>query len=369
LLDRSLRTIPASNNEAAGQLAFVQNIPSVPLPGGSSCATCHATPTGTNGMVITKTLLQTEQQLKVPQLRNAYRKLGFLRAPGPQKSGFGFTHDGSTDTLQSFLIRPVFNPWPAANKDDLATFVMSLDTGTAPAVGYQFSLEQSNAGGAQVLADLTLMTTRAMAGDLDLTAHGLLDGARTSLLYESVSNQFVSDQPGVPSLTTPQLLAKATSNDATLVFTGVPPGSGQRIAIDRDLDGIANGIEAPITYGTATPGCVGSAELTSNSEPRLGNELFGFAVDNAPANSIGVIGLSLGTATLPVLGVQLLVDPITAVAVVLTSDAAGESGYALAIPTTAGNVGLHIYAQTLWLDACGSQLWSSSAGIDVEVRL
>jgi hypothetical protein len=52
----------------------------------------------------------------------------------------------------------------------------------------------------------------------------------------------------------------------------------------------------------------------------------------------------------------------------LSSDAAGEAGYALPIPTTPGNVGLHIYAQTLWLDACGPQLWSSSAGIDVEIR-
>lgn len=368
LLDRSLRTTPANNNEAAGQLAFIQTIPSFPLHGGASCTTCHDMPTGTNGLIISKTLLQTEQQLKIPQLRNLYRKLGFLRVPGPQKSGFGFAHDGSNDTLHSFLIRPVFSLWPAANKDDLATFLMSFDTGTAPAVGYQFSLAQGNAGSAEVLADLALLTTRATAGDLDLTAHGRIDGVRTSLLYEPVSSQFISEQPGVPSLTAPQLLAKASSNTAALVFTGVPPGSGQRIALDRDLDGIANGSEAPITYGIATPGCVGSAELTSNSEPRLGNELFGFAIDNAPGNSIGVIGLSFSTATLPLLGIQLLIDPITAVPILLSSDAAGESGYALPIPTTPGNVGLHIYAQTLWLDACGSQSWSSSAGIDVEIR-
>ncbi|MFT4843439.1 MAG: hypothetical protein ACI90M_003918, partial [Candidatus Azotimanducaceae bacterium] len=76
---------------------------------------------------------------------------------------------------------------------------------------------------------MALLTARATAGDLDLTAHGRIDGMRTSLLYEPVSSQFISEQPGMSSLTAPQLLAKANSNAAALVFTGVPPGSGQRI--------------------------------------------------------------------------------------------------------------------------------------------
>ncbi len=97
LLDRSLRTAPAGNNEAAGMAAFTQNVASFPIPGGASCATCHALPTGTNGIIFPANILQEPQQMKVPQLRNMYRKVGFVRAAGPQKSGFGFTHDGALD--------------------------------------------------------------------------------------------------------------------------------------------------------------------------------------------------------------------------------------------------------------------------------
>ena len=70
--------------------------------------------------------------MNVPQIRNIYRKQGFLSAPGAVKSGFGFIHDGSIDTPLSFVTLPVFNPWPANKKDDLAAFLVEVDTGTAP---------------------------------------------------------------------------------------------------------------------------------------------------------------------------------------------------------------------------------------------
>jgi YVTN family beta-propeller protein len=368
LLDRSLRTAPANNNESAGRTAFLQNIATFPIPGGASCNTCHTLPTGTNGMVILSTLIQEAQQMKVPQLRNMYRKVGFNRVAGPQKSGFGYVHDGSTDTLTTFLSRPVFNPWPTATKDDIVTFMMAGDTGTAPAVGYQFVMQQANATSPQLAADLLLVTTRAAAGDLDLCAHGVVDGVPTGVLYVPGSGQFVTDRTGTGPFTQAQLLSKAQLGTAALAFTAVNPGAGTRWARDRDGDGIWNGDETATVYGAPTPGCAGASTLGANSEARIGNVRFGYVMGNTPPSMPGIFALALGGGSLPVLGITVLVDPLTAVPIGITSDAFGTAIHPFTLPGTPGLVGLAIHAQALWLDACGSELWSSSAGLSFTIR-
>lgn len=306
--------------------------------------------------------------MKVPQLRNMYRKLGFTNAPGAQKSGFGFTHDGSLDNLNDFLALPVFNPWPAATKDDIVTFLNSLDTGTAPAVGYQFVLDQANANSAGVAADSALLIARAAAGDLALTAHGVVAGRETGLLYQPATQQFVTDRAGVGPFTFAQLQTQALAGTATLAFTAVPPGSGTRLALDRDGDGTQNGAEDADPYGNATAGCAGDPRLAANSEPRIGNLQFGYVMQNAQPNSFGLLALALGQASLPVLGVELLVDPSTVVAIGVASDGFGDALHRFPIPNTPGFVGLSIYAQALWLDLCGSQWWASSRGLAFTVR-
>ena len=367
-LDRSYRSAPAGNNEAAGLVAFNQNIAGSILPTGTSCNTCHTLPRGTNGFVITATVLQEPQQMKVPQLRNMYRKVGFARTPGPKKIGFGFTHDGAIDTLTTFFAQPVFNPWPAATKDDIVTLLGSLDTGTAPLVGYQFALDQANANSAQFTNDITLATTRAAAGDIDLCAHGVLDGRFAGLLYGPGTGQYTTDRTGEGPFTQAQLVAKALAGQASLLFTGVPPGSGNRIALDRDLDGTKNADEDADNYGIATAGCAGVSTLAANSEPRLGNLQFGYVMGNAQPNTFGVIALALGQASLPVLGITVLVDPLTAVSIGVPADGFGSAVHPFPIPPVPGYIGLTIDAQMLWLDLCGSQFWASSAGLAFSVR-
>lgn len=366
-LDRSLRTGPVGNNEAAGLTAFQSNVVGSGL-GVVSCSTCHALPKGTNGFVVGAQIIAGPQQMKVPQLRNLYRKTGFTSGPGAQKSGFGFEHDGAIDNLTTFLALPVFNPWPAATKDDIATFLLSFDTGTAPAVGYQFVVDQQNALSPSVTADFNLLAARAAAGDLDLVAHGVLDGRVAGLLYSPVTATFTVDRTGEGPYTSAQLQAKALAGTARLLLTGVMHGCGARIALDRDLDGTWNGDEAAIGYGNPTPGCAGSSTLLANSEARLGNAQFGYAMANAPANSLGLFAMALGATSLPVLGIELLVDPLSAVAVTVPSDAFGEATTAFAIPVVPAYVGLDLFTQGLWLDACGIELWSSSAGLRATIR-
>ncbi|MBL8727592.1 MAG: beta-propeller fold lactonase family protein [Planctomycetes bacterium] len=366
LLDRSLRTAPAGNNEAAGMAAFTQNIASFPIPGGAACATCHVLPSGTGGIIFPANILQEPQQMKVPQLRNLYRKVGFRRAAGPQKSGFGFTHDGNLDNLDSFLALPVFNPWPAATKDDIVTMLASFDSGTAPAVGYQFHLTPTNANSAGYAADLALVTARAAAGDLELTAHGAIDGVLTGLLYQPGASQFVADRTGVGPFTAAQLQSKALAGNASLVFTAVTPGTGNRIALDRDLDGAKNGDEDANTYGVPTLGCNGEPRMLANVEPRRGNAAFGITMDTAPAGSFGVLALSLGSASIPIFGITLLLDPTVMATIGVASDAFGGATFPWPISSTE-TIGLHVFGQVAWLDACGPEGFSSSRGLEFTV--
>jgi DNA-binding beta-propeller fold protein YncE len=363
LLDRSRRTAPAGNNEEAGFVAYNQ-----PTSALLSCNTCHALPSGTNGFVVNATVLQEPQQMKVPQLRNMYRKGGFRRTAGPQKSGFGFLHDGSADTLTNFFAMPVFNGWPSGTKDDIVTFLNAFDTGTAPLVGYQFVLTQANAAASATTNAFALTTTCAAAGDCDVTAHGRIDGALVGLLYDAAAATWRSDAAGVGPFTQAQLVSRAQAGNAALAFTCVTPGQGNRVALDRDGDGTRNGDEGLLAYGAATPGCAGASTLVANSEPRVGNALFGYAMANTQPNTFGVFAMALGQSSLPALGVNVLVDPLTAVTLGLAADGFGQSVQPFAVPPTPANIGLALFAQALWLDLCGSELWASSPGLRITIR-
>ncbi|HEX6812463.1 MAG TPA: beta-propeller fold lactonase family protein, partial [Planctomycetota bacterium] len=367
-LNRQYRTLPAGNNEAAGLAAFQASVTSLPLIGGVGCATCHSLPSGTNGRIISNLILNEPQQVKVPQLRNLYRKVGFSRVAGPQKAGFGFVKDGAIDNLTSFINIPQFNSWPSATKDDIVTFLLSFDSGTAPAVGYQFMLNQANAVSAELIADLNLVTSRATAGDLDLTAYGMLDGRLTGLLYDTSTGLFALDRTTAGPYTQAQLQSKALAGNAVLAFLAVTPGTGNRIAIDRDLDTTRNCDEDADPYGNATAGCAGIPLLSANSEPRIGNLQFGYVMDNSPPSSLSLHVLALGPATVPIFGIELAVDPLTAVPIVVASDPFGGARHPFPIPPVAGYVGLQIFAQTLWLDACGPVGWSSTRGLQFTIR-
>jgi hypothetical protein len=137
-LDRSMPDAPLGQPSALrGQSFFMNTVVDGPL----RCVSCHAMPTGTNGQVIDAAALQASQDMKVPHLRNLYKKSGFKDTTGVvNKKGFGFTHNGSVDNLFDFLKFPGFNfggdPVAAnATRRDLEAFLLAFDTGLAPAVG------------------------------------------------------------------------------------------------------------------------------------------------------------------------------------------------------------------------------------------
>ena len=369
-LDRQYLSTPAGTNQAAGQTAF--NTTATTLLGifPVSCATCHAVPSGTNRQVITATVLQEPQQQKVPELRNLYRKLGFARTAGPKKSGFGYTHDGALDTLTTFLAQPVFNQWPAATKDDIVEFLLAFDTGTAPAVGYQVTVDQANATDPTANADLDLLVARALAGDLDLVAKGSVQGQLRGLQFDTALQTFRADATGAGPFTLAQLRVLLQGGSAALTFTGVAPGSGTRIGRDRDLDGLLDGDARALGYGNGTAGCAGLPAIAANAESRLGNPGFAFVGDHAPPAGFGFFALGFAAAAQPLLGVQLLVDFSVGapVAVLVGSDGRGTGIFRLPMPPDPGYANIQLYSQFAWLDGCGPQGLSASPGLRITTR-
>ncbi|HET6201682.1 MAG TPA: hypothetical protein VFI25_02640 [Planctomycetota bacterium] len=340
------------------------------------CIDCHALPTGTGRSIAPAGVLQQSQPLKAPHLRNLYEKTGFSRAPGPQRAGFGFAHDGTSDTLLGFLQQPFFGALSGTtliattNRQDLQALVLTLGTGTAPAVGYSRTVTGSNAFSSAVSSDFALLSGQAALGKCDLVAKGALNGQARGFRYSPASAMFLPDRSGESPSTWNGLRIPIAMGAGTLTLIGVPPGSGQRIGIDRDEDGILDGDEGLLSYGASTPGCAGPLSLGGNSEPRVGNSLFALACAGGPSGGSGLLLLGFGPTSIPVLGVTLLVDlgGVAPVALPMPADGAGLGLVSLPIPDVASLAGANLYAQAFFGDPCGPQGIGASQGLGITVQ-
>jgi hypothetical protein len=212
--------------------------------GVTNCEGCHSLPLGTNGLINFEGD-RSGQDFKAPHLRNLYEKVGRLDHKGPVISGFSFGHDGSVDTLLEILETELF-AFPGDTDVELSqserlsvvAYLMAFDTGMAPAVGRQISLE-----GAPSFEEKSLIDTlveRATVGDCDLIAKANKDGSELGWLWQS--DQFAADLRVSPGQSLTELLRLA-SPQMPLTLLCVPPGDGQRSALDRDMDGFWNGEE------------------------------------------------------------------------------------------------------------------------------
>jgi YVTN family beta-propeller protein len=240
-LDRTLPTTLNGGDPLAGQHTFLNET----FAPGLSCATCHELPTGSNGFIIPAQLLQESQPFKVPHLRNIYAKLGMSKQPGASsRMGFGIAHDGVDPDIFTFLSRPVFGSFAndTTRKQNLAAFVASIDTGTAPSVGFSMTLNAARIGSAFVQSDWNILESQAALGNCDLILKGTLQGTARGLKYDPANQRYLADKSTLPPFTRTQLQSFIASGD-TLTLMGVPPGSGLRMGIDRDRDGILDGDE------------------------------------------------------------------------------------------------------------------------------
>jgi hypothetical protein len=209
---------------------------------------------------------------KVADFRNAYTKIGMFGAPasqllptgqpliepvpgltgfqGDQIRGFGFSHTGEFDIIPRFLSAFSFtqntpsgvNPqgFPSGEaglplRRAVESFLFAFDSNLKPIVGQQVTLDSHNAN--IVATRIDLLMTRAEAGDCDLVVKGDLNRARVGFLYTR-NGWFRQNATRLPPLPDNLMRAAVKEPDDSLTYTCVPPGSGYRIGIDRDNDGV-----------------------------------------------------------------------------------------------------------------------------------
>lgn len=198
------------------------------------------------------------QIVKIPQIRNAYTKVGRFGLPassggtpvGEQVRGFGYVHDGSLDTLFHFFFAPVFAPtansgFPQNNPDqtrsDVVEYMFAVDTDLAPVVGQQITLTAKNAAAVGARIDLLIQranadfTSKELGGkvkECELVAHVAEGGVRRGYFYDTTSSSFVAKDGASRSDAALRALAGTVGQEVT--YTCTPPGSGQRIAYQSE---------------------------------------------------------------------------------------------------------------------------------------
>jgi YVTN family beta-propeller protein len=266
--------------ETAGKQVFDSNGSRSGTGGdGSPCASCHALPFGTDGHGSFEGLTQ---DFKVAHLRNLYQKVGmFGYAPpsiasdspfrfestptphtGDQVRGFGFLHDGSVPTLFNFFrfpLRQFTFPDQAGRTGnqkirELEAFLLAFPTGLAPCVGQQVTLDAESIDAPSLALDrYALLRARSEAGDCDLVVRGLAGAHERGFLHEG-GGVYRSDRTGESP--TEDQLADLVRAGTILTVTAAPPGSGTRMAIDRDEDGFLDGDEIDQGSDPADPSSV-----------------------------------------------------------------------------------------------------------------
>jgi DNA-binding beta-propeller fold protein YncE len=277
-------------DQAIGRQLFESTNCGIPAPEGSSeiltCKSCHtldpngnpgtAAPGffGTSGLSV----FDFESQLfKVPHLRNIYQLVGRFGYPpdpsfvgvdtrfqGDQVRGFGLVHDGNLDTVfrfhhgQSFSVNAtgpgngglVDGPEGEAQRRQIEAFVLAFPTNLAPIVGQQITLSASSP--AAVAARVDLLRQRADAGDCELVAKTQIAGAEVGFVYVG-AGKFQSDRRALPPIDDAALRLLAGRATRPVTYTCVPPGSGERIGVDRDGDGAWDGDERDAHTDPADP--------------------------------------------------------------------------------------------------------------------
>ncbi len=193
------------------------------------------------------------EDFKVPHLRNVYTKVGMFGASVPrpgqtlrhmdrQIRGFGLLHDGGIDTLDNFLSSSVFAFESDTQRIQVVDFVFAFDGNLAPVVGQQVTLGDQPS--AAVLARLDLLVARAAVKqpreECDLIVKGRINGVPRGALMQA-GGDFRTDRAGDTPVTLETLISQAGTPGQELTFTCAAPGSGVRLGIDRDLDGVLDG--------------------------------------------------------------------------------------------------------------------------------
>jgi hypothetical protein len=298
-----------NGNAAAGYVSFRGNQ--------GSCLSCHTLPTGlgvaftnnatgstvpyigTNGEHHVSLVPRLEGGLpaKTAQFRNILDKVGMDGASTQSRAGFGFGHDGSSDTLVRFVMAEGGFTTNQSSQF-LANFVafllsvsgadLAVATNSGPlrvgpasqdvpaGVGRQFTLIAPQH---VPLLDSMLALAYSPTSRLDIIAKGSPEGSARGWFYDRSAGLFQSDRRNERVSAEALIgLAKAGSE---ITFTLVAQGTGLRLGIDRDSDGVYDGDELDAGTDPADPQSYLRIESVLLGGPANGELLLGF---NAASN-------------------------------------------------------------------------------------
>ena len=222
-----------------------------------NCNGCHTLdpPSGAFGTSGLSSFSAESQHFKVPHLRNQYQKVGMFgrnaigSVPGhgspltEQVRGFGFLHDGSSDSIVSFLQGTFFSfPGGDTQRTDLANFLFAFPSDLAPVVGQQVTLRSDNASDPDLTGRLDLLVARAGTAyssvdrfpnnECDLVVKGRIAGVPRGW-WMSAPGVFTPDSSAEATISDADLRLLAQTPGQDLTYTCAPPGSGVRMGIDR----------------------------------------------------------------------------------------------------------------------------------------
>lgn len=229
-LDGSLPNPPGGPNPTNGRELFRTG---KLVDKGGDCVECHEGPSGAKRLIIPFVLLDGDQDFVVPHLRNQYEKTGFDDTAPWTLRGFGYTHDGAQDDLDTFFDSRDFTFESQQERDDVEAFLLAFDTGTHAAVGAQWTMNGTNEAAGRSRVETLLGA--ADQGSIGVVAKG--EGAQGELrgwVYQGGAWQ--PDRASESPVVLDDLFDLAGDGRA-ITFTGVYSGWETRLGIDRDEDG------------------------------------------------------------------------------------------------------------------------------------
>jgi len=247
-------------NAAQGRSFFINT----PVDGALTCEDCHRLDAtqGFFGGGTFSTFEGSSQIFKVPHLRNAYTKVGMFgllfgpgggfQHTGDQVRGFGYSHDGSVDTLFRFVSGAVFNFPNDAERRNSEAFMLQFDNDIAPIVGQQVTLDSTNGAVAGPRIDLLIARASApftsllldgVTTECELVVKGQVGGTPRGWTRLASGLFQADDDPSQSALVTDLALRDLATAEGPLTYTCAAPGSGVRVGINRDLDSRLDGLD------------------------------------------------------------------------------------------------------------------------------
>ncbi len=245
-IDGSLPTSMGNGGDPVRGQHLFNTLPS--MVGGLTCADCHGDNRPIGGLVVAGGALGLSQSFRAPSLHLAHERAGFDPGSNAGRRGFGYGHDGSISSVRAYLSLPRFS-LSEQERLDLEAYVHCFGTDTFAGVGAQCTIG-GPAGSAQS-ARFGELVAIATDGHAELVVTGRLDGVRRGFLLNPATGRFDSDRAG-ESIGIAGLRNLADANQP-LTATLVPIGSGERLALDRDQDGVFNTDETDVCTNPADP--------------------------------------------------------------------------------------------------------------------